>query len=69
MLVIALNLILFPLVRCVMCHNIVMCQDLLDTVGIHPTVAEEFTELTISKASGAPPPHIPSMPPPMRARL
>jgi hypothetical protein len=46
-----------------------MCQDLLDTVGIHPTVAEEFTELTISKASGAPPTHVPSMPPPMRARL
>ena len=48
-----------------MCH-IVMRQDLLDTVGIHPTVAEEFTELTISKASGAP---LPSIPPPMRARL
>jgi thioredoxin reductase (NADPH) len=68
MLVITSNLILLPLVRCVMCH-IVVCQDLLDTVGIHPTVAEEFTELTISKASGAPPTQIPSIPPPMRARL
>ena len=28
-------------------------QDLLDTVGIHPTTAEEFTLLTTSKSSGA----------------
>jgi thioredoxin reductase (NADPH) len=28
-------------------------QDLMDTVGIHPTVAEEFTLVTASKSSGA----------------
>jgi thioredoxin reductase (NADPH) len=28
-------------------------QDLLDTVGIHPTVAEEFTTMEVSKSSGA----------------
>ena len=28
-------------------------QDLLDTVGIHPTIAEEFTLLTTKKVSGA----------------
>lgn len=28
-------------------------QDLLDTVGLHPTIAEEFTTMTISKSSGA----------------
>jgi thioredoxin reductase (NADPH) len=28
-------------------------QDLRDTVGIHPTVAEDFTTLTITKSSGA----------------
>jgi len=27
-------------------------QDLLDTVGIHPTIAEEFTDMTITKSSG-----------------
>ena len=27
-------------------------KTLLDTVGIHPTVAEEFTQLTVSKSSG-----------------
>ena len=27
-------------------------KTLLDTVGIHPTVSEEFTQLTISKSSG-----------------
>jgi thioredoxin reductase (NADPH) len=26
---------------------------LIETVGIHPTVAEEFTTLTVSKSSGA----------------
>jgi hypothetical protein len=30
-------------------------QDLDLTVGIHPTVAEEFTSLTISKSSGLSP--------------
>ena len=28
-------------------------KDLLDTVGIHPTVAEEFTTMLVSKSSGA----------------
>lgn len=28
-------------------------SQLLSTVGIHPTVAEEFTTLTVSKSSGA----------------
>lgn len=27
-------------------------QDLVDTVGIHPTTAEEFTRLTVTKSSG-----------------
>ena len=27
-------------------------QDLLDTIGIHPTIAEEFTTMTIAKSSG-----------------
>jgi len=28
-------------------------QDLAETVGIHPTVAEEFTTLSVLKSSGA----------------
>ena len=28
-------------------------QDLLDTVGIHPTIAEEFTTMEVTKSSGA----------------
>ena len=27
-------------------------SDLLETVGIHPTTAEEFTLMTVSKSSG-----------------
>lgn len=27
-------------------------QDLLDTVGVHPTIAEQFTMLEVSKSSG-----------------
>jgi thioredoxin reductase (NADPH) len=29
-----------------------LLQDLLDTVGVHPTIAEQFTMLDVSKSSG-----------------
>ena len=28
-------------------------QDLMNVVGIHPTIAEEFTTMTVTKRSGA----------------
>jgi hypothetical protein len=32
--------------------NYLMLQDLLDTVGVHPTIAEQFTMVEVSKSSG-----------------
>ncbi len=32
--------------------SLIITQDLSLTVGIHPTVAEEFTLMTVTRASG-----------------